>query len=468
MAKKKRTPPPKIDKKKSSRVPLASAKGTPKALPAVEQADGSPKPTNLKAGAIPGNKPRDPQPSSLRTYEILDYRLEHPEFRVYLSGEGANCEYRIEGDLSAAPSPIRDSKYLSREQSIAIYRWMLLNRRMESALENLYKQGKVVGGVYFGLGQEGCSCASAYALGPDDWLGPMIRNQGAMLVRGFSARDIMRQYMAKADSPTFGRDASSHFGDWQQRNVCSPISMLGELVGVMAGVCLGARLQGKNVVGLTYIGDGGQSTGVTYESLNFAAVQKLGLVLIVENNLWGYSTPSDMQFCVKDLAERSIAYGIPGVIVDGTDPCQVYDATYEACERARRGDGPTLIEAKMMRMKGHAIHDAAQYVPAALFEYWKARDPIGRFEKYLVEEKKWLSADENHELIESVERELDADREAAVASPMPDAETDKSHQAVYCEDACHEIRPKYGPVAARLRESATAHPREPEAAVHLR
>ena len=124
----------------------------------------------------------------MRTYSIPDYRLEKPEFRIFMSGEGSNVEYRIEGDLSAAAPPIRESKYLSREQSIEIYRWMLLNRRMEVALENLYKQGKVVGGVYFGLGQEGCSCASAYALGDDDWLGPMIRNQGAMLVRGFSCR----------------------------------------------------------------------------------------------------------------------------------------------------------------------------------------------------------------------------------------------------------------------------------------
>ena len=138
--------------------------------------------------------------------------------------------------------------------------------------------------------------------------------------------------------------------------------------------------------------------------------------------------------------------------MDGTDPCQVYDATHEACERARRGEGPTLIEAKMMRMKGHAIHDAAQYVPAKLFEYWKARDPIARFENYLVNEKKWLSAAENHELIEGVERELEADRDAAVASPMPDPETDKTHQGVYCDDACHHIRPKYGPVTAKLRE----------------
>jgi len=296
----------------------------------------------------------------------------------------------------------------------------------------------------------------------------MIRNQGSVLVRGFSPRDIMRQYMAKADSPTFGRDASSHFGDWERRHVCAPISMLGELIGIMAGVCLGARLQGKNIVGLTYIGDGGQSTGVTYESLNFAAVQKLGLVLIVENNLWGYSTPSDMQFRVKDLAERAIGYGIPGVIVDGTDPCQVYDATHEACERARRGEGPTLIEAKMMRMKGHAIHDAAQYVPAKLFEYWRARDPIARFENYLVNGKHWLTADANRKLTDEIEHELEAERAAAVASPMPDAEADKTHQGVYCDDACHSIKPLYGKVKVAARRGSSAVKRGDDAAVHLK
>jgi pyruvate dehydrogenase E1 component alpha subunit/2-oxoisovalerate dehydrogenase E1 component alpha subunit len=452
--------------KKSTKVPSPPAPS--------ERADGSPKPVNAAPsrhgnGSRPSTSSSPSEPdSSLRTYHIPDYRLEHPNFRVYLCGEGENCEYRIEGDLSAAAPPIRESKYLSREQSIAIYRWMLLNRRMEVALENLYKQGKVVGGVYFGLGQEGCSCASAYALGPDDWLGPMIRNQGAMLVRGFTARDIMRQYMAKADSPTLGRDASSHFGDVYRRNVVSPISMLGELIGVMAGLCLGARLQGRNVVGLTYIGDGGQSTGVTYESLNFAAVQKLGLVLIVENNLWGYSTPSEMQFCVTDLAERAIAYGIPGVIVDGTDPCQVYDATHEACERAYRGEGPTLIEAKMMRMKGHAIHDAALYVPPPLFDYWRARDPIARFENYLVSQKHWLTAKENEELIADVERELEADRNAAVASPMPDPETDKTKHGVYCDPSCHQIKPKYGPVVAKARDLQTREASRAEAEVHLR
>jgi TPP-dependent pyruvate/acetoin dehydrogenase alpha subunit len=168
---------------------------------------------------------------------------------------------------------------------------MLLNRKMEVALENLYKQGKVVGGVYFGLGQEACSCASAYALDKDDWFAPMIRNQGSLLVRGFAARDTMMQYMAKADSPTRGRDGTSHFGDIKSATWSRPISMLGDLIPVLSGVALGARLQGRNIAVMTYIGDGGQSTGVTYEGINFAAVQNLGLVLFVESNLWAYSTP---------------------------------------------------------------------------------------------------------------------------------------------------------------------------------
>lgn len=412
----------------------------------------------------PARSPKLSVDSDLRTYTIRDYRLEKPSFTLRQVRIGDEVRYEVEsGELSAPAPPIRESKYLSREQCIEIYRWMLLNRHMETALENLYKQGQVVGGVYFGLGQEACSCASAYALHQDEWLGPMIRNQGALLVRGFSPADIMMQYMAKSGSPTKGRDASSHFGDIEKRNVVSPISTLGDLIPVLAGVALGARLQGKRIAVMTYIGDGGQSTGVTYEGLNFAAVQNLGLVLIVENNLWGYSTPADMQFRVKDLAERAIAYGIPGVIVDGTDACQVYDACHEACERARRGEGPTMIEAKMMRMKGHAIHDAAEYVPKPLFEYWKRRDPIARLENYLVNEKKWLTTVENERLIAGVERQLEADRDLAMNSPMPTPES--AAGGVYCEAGCHEIKPKYAIPAARGGKSSR---KRPEAAVHLK
>src|SRR5258708_4716483 len=420
----------------------------------------SAKPSPSKNGSRRG-VPTLPQQ---RTYSIPDYRLEKPSFTVRQTRKDECC-YEISGDLSAPVPPIRDSKYLSKQQCVEIYRWMVLNRKMETALENLYKQGKVVGGVYVGLGQEACSWACAYALGKDDWLAPMIRNQGSLLVRGFEPRDMMMQYMAKADSPTKGRDGTSHFGDIYKRNVVSPISMLGDLVPVMAGVALGARLQGKNIAVMTYIGDGGQSTGVTYEGINFAAVQDLGLVLFVESNLWAYSTPSEMQYRVQDLAERAIAYGIPGVIVDGTDACQVYDAAHEAVDRARRGEGPTLIEAKMMRMKGHAIHDAADYVPKPMFQYWRKRDPIARFEHYLVNVKKWLSPQEHQELITDVESYLEKEREVAVNSPMPAPET--AEGGVYCEEGCHEIRPKYGMPKARASKSAAARKNE-ESALHFK
>src|SRR5579863_7408891 len=219
-----------------------------------------------------GNRPRNGSSrsskstvnSDLRTYSIPDTRLEHPDLSVRQHMEKdkdgvEHVRYEVTGHLDAPVPPIRDSKYLTEQQCIEIYRFMLLNRKMEVALENLYKQGKVVGGVYFGLGQEACSCASAYALDKDDWFAPMIRNQGSLLVRGFAARDTMMQYMAKADSPTRGRDGTSHFGDIEKRNMVSPISMLGDLIPVLSGVALGARLQGRNVAVMTYIGDGGQS-----------------------------------------------------------------------------------------------------------------------------------------------------------------------------------------------------------------
>jgi TPP-dependent pyruvate/acetoin dehydrogenase alpha subunit len=382
---------------------------------------------------------------------------------VHQVRNGDEMRYEVTGDLDTPVPPIRDSKYLDKQQCIEIYRFMLLNRRMETVLENLYKQGKVVGGVYFGLGQEACSCASAYALDKDDWFAPMIRNQGSLLVRGFRASDTMMQYMAKAGSPTKGRDGTSHFGDIEKSNMVSPISMLGDLIPVMSGVALGARLQGRDVAVLTYIGDGGQSTGVTYEGINFAAVQNLGLVLIVESNEWAYSTPSEMQFKCTDLAERAIGYGIPGVIVDGTDACQVYDATREAIERAHRGEGATMIEAKMMRMKGHAIHDAATYVPKPLFDFWKRRDPIARFENYLVKEKKWLTAKENADLIAEVEKIIEAEREIAVNSPMPTPES--ALGGVYCDEGCHAIKPKYG--MPKVRKGSGAF-KQTEAAVHLK
>jgi len=371
-------------------------------------------------------------PSRRNPHGIPDYRLEIPNFRTVEEWINGEFRYSVEGDFSAPAPPLRESKYLTKEKTIELYRYMWLNRKMEQTLENLFKQQKVVGGVYLGLGQEGCSCASAMALRDGDWIGPMIRNQGALLVRGFKSRDILMQYMAKADAPTGGRDAGSHFGDIHEKHVVAPISMLGDLIPVLAGVALGARLQGKSIACLTWVGDGGQSTGPTYEGFNFAAVQKLGVILIVENNLWAYSTPVERQFACQDLADRSIGYGVPGFIVDGTDPNQVYDVTHEAAQRAYAGEGASLIEAKMMRMRGHAMHDAAAYVPKPYFEYWKKRDPILRMEKYLLE-KRWLSEEQNKALIDAVQKQIDEDREFADASPFPEGST--AGERVFCDNS---------------------------------
>ena len=396
-----------------------------------------------KAALAPSPNGAGPmQPLRKNPHGIPDYRAEVPNFHtVEKVDPDGKVHYEVTGDFNTPVPDIRESKYLTKEQSIEIYRYMWLNRKMENALEILFKQQKVIGGVYLGLGQEGCSCASAYALSKEDWIAPMIRNQGAMLVRGFRPSETMMQYMAKAGAPTKGRDSGSHYGDVKEKNCIAPISHLGDSLPVIAGCLLGARLQGRHVAGLAYIGDGGQSTGPTYEGFNFAAVQKLGVVLIAEHNLWAYSTPVELQFACADLADRSIGYGVPGAIIDGTDPNQVYDLTHEACERARRGEGATLIEAKMMRMKGHAMHDAALYVPKPYFDYWAKRDCMKRYEKYL-KDRGWLNDKQHDELIKSVEDEIARDRELAENSPFPEPAT--AATGLYMDNS-EKVPFKYGP-----------------------
>jgi TPP-dependent pyruvate/acetoin dehydrogenase alpha subunit len=309
---------------------------------------------------------------------------------------------------------------LSRAQYHDLYYYLRLNRRVDEQLTNLYRQGKVVGGVYSSLGQEAISVGTAFALGPDDFLGGMIRNVGAMLVRGFPPRDVFMQYMAKRDGPTGGRDANTHFGDLK-RGVLSPISMLGELVPLLAGVGLAAKIRHEKRVGLTYVGDGATSTTPFHEGLNFAAVLKLPLIVVAENNGWAYSTPVEKQMANTKIVDRAQAYGIAGVVVDGNDIVKVYEATREAVERANRGGGPTLIEAKTMRMKGHAEHDDARYVPKEIVEQWRARDPILNYEKFLAA-KKLMTADEKAAIEARLEKVIREDVEFAEASPFPAAE----------------------------------------------
>ena len=318
---------------------------------------------------------------------------------------------------------------LPRERQLELYRFMKLNRMTEDRLGNLYRQGKVVGGLYSSRGQEAISVGSGYALEPQDFVGPLIRNLGTMLVRGVKPREVMMQYMAKSDSPTGGKDCNTHFGDLS-RGLIAPISMLGAVIPVMTGIALAGRMQKKNLVALTYIGDGGTSTGDFHEGLNLAAVLNVPFVLIAENNGWAYSTPTSKQMRIKNIVARAASYGIAGEMVDGNDVLAVYEATRRAVERARAGSGPTLIEAKTFRMKGHAEHDDAGYVPKEHFEEWKAKDPIDRFERYLLSNG-LAKEDELREIVARIDEELNREVDLALASPFPPAE--RAFEGVYAE-----------------------------------
>ncbi|MGC1966535.1 MAG: thiamine pyrophosphate-dependent dehydrogenase E1 component subunit alpha [Candidatus Acidiferrales bacterium] len=328
---------------------------------------------------------------------------------------------------------------LTREQHRDLYYFMQLNRQLEERMVRLFRQNKIVGGLYSSLGQEAVSVGTCYALEKRDWIAPMIRNIGALLVKGVPPRDIFTQHMAKYTSPTKGKDGTSHFGDLKVRHIVSPISMLGDLIPVMTGVAMAGRYLGQNIVTLTWIGDGGSSTGAFHEGLGLAAAQRAPFVLIVENNQWAYSTPVSRQVPIKNLADRAVAYGISSAIVDGNDVVAVYTAAKEAVDECRAGRGPRLIEVKTMRMRGHAQHDPAEYVPKQMFEYWKARDPITLYEKYLTENKIWDAAAKS-EIDARIERELDVEQKFAEDSPLPPPAL--AEEGVYC-DGCHKIEAEW-------------------------
>ena len=325
---------------------------------------------------------------------------------------------------------VTDAAALSTERKLELLYWLKLNRALETRLASLFKQGKVLGGLYRSLGQEAISVGSAYALGPDDWFAPVIRNLGTCLVRGIPLGVVFAQYMGRS-VPTGGRDNALHFG-FPDKNMVSTISPLGGLVSVMAGVALGFKMRGEKKVALTYSGDGQTSTGAWHEGVNFAAVLGLPFVLVIENNGWAYSTPVSRQTRVKDLADRARAYGIPGEIVDGNDVLAVHAVCLRAIERARQGAGPTLIEAKTFRRLGHSEHDdPRKYVPAEMFAEWERKDPIDRYERHLLDAglaDRGAIAD----LERRIAAELDAGQAWAEAVPPPDPAM-LTH-GVYAED----------------------------------
>jgi len=314
---------------------------------------------------------------------------------------------------------------LTRDQLLEIYYYLRLTRTLEERLVALYRQSKVIGGLFRSLGQEGESVASAYALDRGrnrDILSPLIRNLGSLLVMGAQPVEILRQYMAKAESPTRGRELNVHFNDLE-KGYLGQISHLGDMIPVMAGIAMTFKMRGEARVGLVYIGDGGTSTGAFHEGLNFAAVQRLPLVVIGEYNHWAYSTPPEKQFAVRDLADKAKGYGIPAVTVDGNDVFAVYEATKFAVDRARRGKGVHFIEVKTYRRKGHAEHDDQSYQPREELERWaRENDPVDRFVKRLLGADLVTEADLT-DIDDRTRVEVDQATDACVDEPLPEAET---------------------------------------------
>jgi pyruvate dehydrogenase E1 component alpha subunit len=315
--------------------------------------------------------------------------------------------------LEAAPLPEIDVETKKR----MIY-FMLLTRELEHRIERkLYRQGKIVGGVYVGRGQEAIGVGSCILTRPDDVICPSHRDMGAFLIRGMTPGGVLAQYMGRKDGYTRGKDGNMHMGDLRL-NIIAFVSMLADNVPVAAGIGLAFKMRKEDRVVLCYFGDGATSRGDWHEGLNFASVHKLPVVYICNNNEYAYSTPLNYQMAVKNVADRALAYNIAGGIVDGNDVVAVYHATRRAIERARAGEGPTLLECKTFRMTGHSAHDDAGYVPKEKFEEWEKKDPISRFQHRLMEEQV-MTLEEVKQLHETVIKEIDAGVHWAERSPYP-------------------------------------------------
>jgi TPP-dependent pyruvate/acetoin dehydrogenase alpha subunit len=308
------------------------------------------------------------------------------------------------------------SGHLTLDDRVALLRYMLLMRGIEERAMNLYRQGKVPGSFYDGYGQEAVSVGATFAMAAEDRLCILHRDLGAHLIRGVTPGRILGQYMGREDGITGGRDGNVHFGDYRVGCV-GMVSMLPDMMLVATGMAMAFKLRGERRCALTWFGDGSTSRGDFHEAMNWAAVQRLPVIFILENNQYAYSTPLDQQFAV-DPVERAAAYGFPGEKVDGNDAEAMFEATRRARERALAGEGPTLLEAVTMRMHGHAAHDDMKYVPKEQVEEWRKKDPIDRQEARLRD----LGFD-TAPVREEVKAAIEDGTQQALAMAMPDPDT---------------------------------------------
>jgi pyruvate dehydrogenase E1 component alpha subunit len=310
---------------------------------------------------------------------------------------------------------------LDREDLLQIFRSMLVTRGIEERGHILYKQGKIPGSFYTGRGNEAAAVGVATAMAPDDVGTPLHRDMGVHIVRGVEPWRIFAQYMGRADGPARGRDGNVHMADLAL-GLIAMVSHLPAMLPVAVGCALAFRIREESRVAIGWFGEGSSSRGDAHEAMNFAAVRRLPVVFVCDNNQWAYSTPTHLEYAVAHVADRAQAYGFEGVVVDGTDVLAVYREAKRAIEKARTGGGPTLVECVSLRMEGHAVHDDAFYVPREMFEEWAARDPIERFRAWL-RSNAGLTDLEESEITADVKKLLNDAMRRAEESPLPDPAT---------------------------------------------
>lgn len=337
---------------------------------------------------------------------------------------------------------------LSTDRLLDIFQALVRARAAEERLELLFRQGHIGGGLYRSLGQEGASVGAAFALrrrvdGTGDVIAHTIRDTGALFLFGGTPGEYFRQYLARGTGPTRGKEANVHWTDFQ-RGFVGPVSPLGTMVGVMAGMTLSFKIRGQDRVGMVFYGDGASSTGAWHEGLNFAAVQGCPMVLVVTANGYAFSTPTRNQTRAASFSLRAQGYGVAGETVDGNDVLAVYEAARRAVARARSGDGVTLLELRTFRRKGHAQHDPQDYVPREELKAWEARDPILSFRDRLLKDG-GLEESTLEELEAAAEEEMREEAERALADPFPEGKG--ALEGVYTDSlaAPHWTRRPSGP-----------------------
>jgi TPP-dependent pyruvate/acetoin dehydrogenase alpha subunit len=306
---------------------------------------------------------------------------------------------------------------------------MLLSRVTEEHMAAYHKHTPLPELPHSGIGQEAIAAGTVYGLRADDQILPSLRTRGAFLYKGISPRTMMAGAFGKVTGAARGKNTSHHMGD-PDVGVVAGSGVIAAHLPVAVGIGLAAKLQKKDYIAVAYFGDGASNRGDVHESMNMAAVMKLGVVFICENNGYAISTPASAHTGVKDIAVRAQGYGMPGVVVDGNDVLAVYEAAQEAYRRARSGEGPMLIECKTYRWLSHSERDPRDLRPAAEIEEWKARCPIKRLGEHLL-----ASGAADHAVLDKIHDEIVAEVADAVAfaeqSPLPPAEEAALH--VYAE-----------------------------------